>query len=410
MADIATIVLHVVAIFVLGFGVRLIAVHSENIVYPVALVLIGVTVAFAPFELGISLSQDFIMIGLLPILLFQGAAELELDQLRERPLALFAMVLVGLPVTAGIIGVFGAWLFEIPLLIILLFGAIIAPTDPAAVLAVFQQLEAPSDLETIIKGESVFNDTVSVVLFTVLLDMVQSQRGTGNATAQLAGVDTAVRLLTDMLVVGGGGLLVGGVVGFGVYAVTRVVTDRMATLLLTVIAAYGSYIVTSQFLGISGVLAAVTAGLVIGHTGEWDTRPSETVVFMKDVWQTAVFLVNTLIYILIGELVDPGTLSEYVWLVLGAAILVLVARMLVVYPVIGGINQLIADPLPFQYQHIIVWGSLHTVIPVALALSLPEGIPFYEELRTMVFGVAVLSVGVQGLLMPAVLKLTGISE
>lgn len=154
----------------------------------------------------------------------------------------------------------------------------------------------------------------------------------------------------------------------------------------------------------------MTAGLVIGHTGEWDTRPSETVQFMKDVWQTAVFLVNTLIYVLIGELITPGTVLEHAWLVLGAAVLVLVARILVVYPVIGGINQAIADPLPFRYQHVIVWGSLHTVIPVALALSLPEGMPFYEELRTMVFGVAVLSVGVQGLLMPAFLKLTGIAD
>lgn len=410
MVEIATTVLHIVAIFVLGFGVRLVAVHSDNIVYPVALVLIGVTVAFTPFELGISLSRDFIMIGFLPILLFQGAAELEVGQLRARPLAPLAMVLVGLPLTAGIIGVIGAWLFDIPILIALLFGAIIAPTDPAAVLAVFQQLDAPSDLETIIKGESVFNDFVSIVLFTVLLNLVQAQQETGDATAQLAGVDTGIRLFREMLVVGGGGLLVGSVVGFGVYVLTWKITDRMATLLLTVIAAYGSYLVASQFLGISGVLAAVTAGLVIGHTGEWDRRPSETVQFMKDVWQTAVFLVNTFIYILIGELITPGTLADYAWLVIGAALLVLGARMLVVYPVIGGINQLITDPLPLQYQHIIVWGSLHTVIPVALALSLPEGVPFYEELRTMVFGVAVLSVGVQGLLMPAVLKLTRISE
>lgn len=410
MTEIATVVLHVVAIFVLGFGVRLVAVHSENIVYPVALVLIGVTVAFAPFELGISLSRDFIMIGLLPILLFQGAAELEVGQLRERPLAPLAMVLVGLPLTAAIIGILGSWLFDIPLLIAFLFGAIIAPTDPAAVLAVFQQLDAPADLETIIKSESVFNDTVSIVLFTVLLDLVQTQQETGDATTQLAGVETIVRLLTDMLVVGGGGFLVGGVVGFSVYGVTRVVTDRMATLLLTVIAAYGSYVVASQFLGISGVLAAVTAGLVIGHTGKWDTRPSETVQFMKDVWQTAVFLVNTLVYILIGELIAPGAVLRFAWLVAGAVILVLLARILVVYPVIGGINQLIEDPLPFHYQHIIVWGSLHTVIPVALALSLPEGMPFYEELRTMVFGVAVLSVGIQGLLMPAVLELTGVAK
>lgn len=171
------------------------------------------------------------MIGFLPILLVQGAAGLEVGQLRERPLAPLAVVFVGLPLTAGIIGALSALLFDIPILVALLFGAIIAPTDPAAVLAVFQQLDAPSDLETIIKGESVFNDFVSIVLFTVLLDLVQTQQETGDATVQLTGVDTVIRLITEMLVVGGGGLLVGGIVGVGVYALTRVITDRMATLL-----------------------------------------------------------------------------------------------------------------------------------------------------------------------------------
>lgn len=106
------------------------------------------------------------------------------------------MVLIGLPLTAGIIRVLGAWLFDLPLLITLLFGAFATPTDPAAVLAVFQQLDAPADIETIINGESVFNDTVSIILFTGPLDMVQAQQETGDVAAQIAGVDIIVRLLT----------------------------------------------------------------------------------------------------------------------------------------------------------------------------------------------------------------------
>ncbi|WP_312912858.1 cation:proton antiporter [Natronosalvus caseinilyticus] len=407
MSDVAALVIRVLAVFCLGLAVRIFAVRSEQVVYPVALVLVGLIVAITPFELGIRLSRDIIMIGLLPIILFQGAAELDLDQLRETALPPLLLVIPGLPLTAAILGGSVAYLLELPLLVGLLFGAIIVPTDPAAVLAIFQQLDAPEDLESIIKGESVFNDFVAIVLFTVLVDLVETQEGTGQTVTELTGLATIRRLLVEMLVVGGGGLFVGLLVGFVGNAAIRWVRDRQATLLITVIAAYGSYLIASQVIGISGVLAAVTAGLVIGHTGGWDEEPTRTVEFMKEVWQTAVFLVNTLLYILIGELVAPGLLLDNAVLVSGAVILVLVARGVVVYPLMSAANRVLTRPVPRKYQHVIVWGSLHTVIPVALALSLSDAMQFSEEIRAMVFGVAVLSVGIQGLLMPTVLKYTG---
>lgn len=407
MPDVAALVIRVLAVICLGLAVRIFAVRSKQVVYPVALVLVGLLVAITPYELGIRLSRDIIMIGLLPIILFQGAAELDLDQLRENALPPLLLVIPGLPLTAAILGGSVAYLLGLPLLVGLLFGAIIVPTDPAAVLAIFQQLDAPEDLESIIKSESVFNDFVAIVLFTVLLDLVESQEGTGQTFAELTGLATIQRLLVEMIVVGGGGLLVGVLVGFAGNAAIRWVRDRQATLLLTVIAAYGSYLVASQVIGISGVLAAVTAGLVIGHTGGWDEEPTRTVEFMKEVWQTAVFLVNTLLYILIGELIAPGLLLDNAVLVGGAIVLVLVARGVVVYPLMGAANRVLTRPVPRKYQHVIVWGSLHTVIPVALALSLSDAMQFSEEIRAMVFGVAVLSVGIQGLLMPTVLKYTG---
>lgn len=408
--DVASLVVQVLVVFCLGLGARIFAVRNEQVVYPVALGLIGVLVAITPYELGIRLSRDVIMIGLLPVILFQGAAELDLNQLRETALPPLLLVIPGLPLTAAVVGVSLAYLVDLPLLVALLFGAIIVPTDPAAVLAVFQQLDAPEDLESIIKGESVFNDFVAIVLFTVLLDLVETQEGTGQSAASVTGVETIGRVVIEMFVVGGGGLLVGLVVGFGANAAIRWVRDRLATLLITVIAAYGSYVLASQVIGISGVLAAVTAGLSIGHTGGWDEEPTRTVEFMKDVWQTAVFLVNTLLYVLIGELVAPGLIRAHAWLVGVAVVLVLVARGIVVYPLMSSVNRILAEPVPRKHQHVIVWGSLHTVIPVALALSLSDGLAFSEEIRAMVFGVAVLSVGVQGLLMPTVLRWTGTSR
>ncbi|WP_317176091.1 cation:proton antiporter [Halomontanus rarus] len=410
MTEVASLVAQILAVFVLGLGVRIVAIRSDQIVYPVALVLIGVLVAITPFELGIRLSRDVIMIGLLPIILFQGAAELDLDQLRETALPPLLLVIPGLPLTAAIVGGVGAYLLDLPLLIALLFGAIIVPTDPAAVLAVFQQLDAPADLETIIKSESVFNDTVSIVLFTVLLNLVETQQETGLGVTEITNLGTVTRLVGEMVIVGGGGLIVGAIVGYGANYAIRLVKDRLATLLVTVIAAYGSYLIASQVIGISGVLAAVTAGLLIGHTGGWDKEPSQTVEFMKDVWQTGVFLVNTLLYVLIGELISLGLFLEHARLVIIAVILVLMARGAVVYPLMSSSNYITSSSVPRKYQHVIVWGSLHTVIPVALALSLSDDLIFHEEIRTMVFGVAVLSVGVQGLLMPTVLNLTEASE
>ncbi|PSQ10938.1 hypothetical protein BRC93_07515 [Halobacteriales archaeon QS_5_70_15] len=177
--DVAALVIRVLAVICLGLAVRIFAVRSKQVVYPVALVLVCLLVAITPYELGIRLSRDIIMIGLLPIILFQGAAELDIDQLRENAFPPLLLVIPGLPLTAAILGGSVAYLLGLPLLVGLLFGAIIVPTDPAAVLAIFQQLDAPEDLESIIKSESVFNDFVAIVLFAVLLDLVESQEGTG---------------------------------------------------------------------------------------------------------------------------------------------------------------------------------------------------------------------------------------
>lgn len=113
----------------------------------------------------------------------------------------------------------------------------------------------------------------------------------------------------------------------------------------------------SQIVGISGVLAAVTAGLIIGHTGGWDEEPSQTVQFMKDVCQTGVFPVNTLVCVLIGELISPELFFDHAKLIVAAVVLVLLARAAVVYPLMTGINRITTELVPRKYQHVIVWGK-----------------------------------------------------
>ncbi|WP_394347935.1 cation:proton antiporter domain-containing protein [Halorussus salinisoli] len=142
--------------------------------------------------------------------------------------------------------------------------------------------------------------------------------------------------------------------------------------------------------------------------GESFTARPEEAEFVRSVWDTAAFLVSTLIYVLVGAQVRPAALTRSLGLVALAAVLVVVVRAIAVYAVVGALNATTDEGVPYSYQHVMVWGGLHTVVPVALVLSLPENVPFRHDLRVMVFGIAVLGTVVQGLLMPFVLHKTGV--
>jgi CPA1 family monovalent cation:H+ antiporter len=179
----------------------------------------------------------------------------------------------------------------------------------------------------------------------------------------------------------------------------------MAILLLTVLVAYGSFLVAEHYLHLSGVLATVGAGLFLGS--EEDIRPRQALGgLVQDVWDTMGWLVTTALYILIGSSVNPIEFMEHARLVAIAAVLVVLVRAVTIYPLVLGSNWVLDRPVPLRYQHIMVWGGLHTVVPVALVLSLPEGFPQRATLETMVFSVAIASIVIQGLLMPKMLDLT----
>lgn len=410
MSAVTGIVLELLAIFVLAFAVRLLVERVEALSYSVTLVLVGLAVAVLGIDFAIDLSHDLIMVVLLPTLLFQGAVELELDPLEEIPLVPVVLVVVGVPVGVLVLGWIGPVAFGFPLLVSLLFAAIIVPTDPAAVLAVFEEMDAPERLSVMVDSESLFNDGVAIVVFGSLLGLVLESRQAGGG---LDGLDVSAvlgGLVLDLLVVGGGGLLVGAAVGYVAHYVTRWVEDGMATVLFTLLVAYGSFLLSEHYLHLSGVLAAVGAGLLMGRRGEEFTERREDIEFVRHVWDTAAFLVSTVLYLLIGAEVRVAHFVEYAPLVALATVLVVAVRAVVVYPLLGLLNRATDEHVPVNYQHLVVWGGLHTVVPVALVLSLPADVPHREELRTMVFGVAIVGTVVQGLLLPWVLRMTGVGD
>lgn len=405
MSELVPLLLAIVllGVFGLALAVRLLVRNRDRIAFASVLVSIGVAVSTAGVSFGLDLTSELILTVFLPAIIFQGTTTLDVRRLWRNASLIVVLTLLGLLLAIVLLGAVGGVAFGFPLLVALLFAAIILPTDPAAVLSIFEELDVAERLAVTIEGESLLNDGVAVVIFTTLLAAFESS----SAAASLAGL---AGMVVDVAVVGGGGLTLGSAVGYLAHAVMRRLDDEMSILLLTVLVAYGSFLLSEHYLGLSGILAVVGAGLLMSAHEETHHKMSTSEYHVQEVWITAGFLVTTVLYVLIGAEVRPSAFLRHVDLVVAAAVLVVLVRAATIYPLVTATNLVGGRSVPTYCQHVMVWGGLHTVVPVALVLSLPGTFSFREELQVMVFGVAVLSLVVQGLLMRAVLSRLGMGE
>jgi len=406
MRELTPLLLGVLGVFGVALAVRLLVRNRDRVAFASVLVFIGVAVSAAGVSFGLELTSDLILTVLLPTIIFQGTTTLDVRRLWQSAGLIAVLTVVGLPLAIVVLGGVGTVAFGFPLLVALLFATIILPTDPAAVLSIFEELDVAERLAVTIEGESLLNDGVAVVIFTTLLAAFESS----GSVASLATPDRLLGVAGEIAVVGGGGLLLGGVIGYSAHRLMRRLEDEMSILLLTVLVAYGSFLLAEHYLHVSGILAVVGAGLLMGAHEETHSKMSTSEYHVQEVWTTAGFLVTTVLYVLIGAEVEPGAFVRHADLVLTAAVLVVLVRAVTIYPLVTGTNRLARRSVPVYCQHVMVWGGLHTVVPVALVLSLPGSFAFREELQAMVFGVAILSIVVQGLLMPAVLERLGMGE
>jgi CPA1 family monovalent cation:H+ antiporter len=417
MAETTAVVLGVLISFGIAIAVRLVT-NRITLPYTVVLVAIGFLFTLADpqtyvgldFTLDPLFTHDVILFVFLPAIVFQGAAETNYTAFR-RDLPVFGtIVLVGLPIAILLVGWLGSIVFGFPLLIALLFGAMAYPVDPVAVLSLFERAGAPERLAVLTEGESLLDDGLAIVVFGTILELVRQANPAELAGTALLSIGRFRGLAVEVLVVSAGGVLVGLLNGYLVYRFQRVTDDRLTLFLLTLTGAYGSFYLGEHLLGVSGILATVTTGLLIGTHGQRHAVIDERLTFLRDVWEAIVFLLNTVLFIAIGLQVSSEQILGVGQLVLVALVLLLAVRAGVVYGLTTLLNRVIKDPISLSYQHVMVWGGMHGVIPVALALSLGPTVPFRDQLQTMVFGVVVASMIVQGLLMPRVLRTTGVSE
>ncbi len=350
------------------------AVKYIRIPYTIALVVVGIAVGLSGFFPPVQLTEEVVFTLILPPLLFEGALAMDIGELRRDLRPVLTLATAGLVVSILIAGYITS-LAGLPILLALIFASMVSPTDPVSVLATFKKLGAPKRLATIMEGESIINDGTAVVIYSILLGM-------------LAGTSTISRGVVEFFFVCIGGAVVGFLLGYAAYRILAHIDDALIEVTLTVILAFGTFLL-AESLRVSGVIAVVSAGLVIGNYGTEFSMSPTTRITLVNFWSAIVFIVNSLVFILIGLDTPVYRLSEHAMLVAVAIFAVLAGRACVVYPVLS------AFKMGLSWQNVVFWGGLHGTIPVALALSY-EG-PMRDEIVSMVFGVVIFSLIVQGL-------------
>jgi CPA1 family monovalent cation:H+ antiporter len=358
--------------------------------YTIALVIVGLVLGTLQLVDAIQLSKELVLMVFLPPLLFEGALHIRAVVLRPRAALVLGLAIIGTLLTTLIIGAATHWLLGLDMLSGLLLGAIIAPTDPVSVLATFRSAHVDEELATIVESESLFNDGIAVVLYLLLLNAIGG-----------APLDPVLGLGNFVLVVGGG-VLVGLGIGFLTMRLFSRLGDHMIEVLVTLIAAYGAFLLAEDF-HFSGVIAVSVVGLVIGNHG-WSQAPSpQTRENVALFWEIVAFLVNSILFLLIGFELNPSLLIDDILSILVVFGLLLASRAVLVYG-LGALSRRKKNRLPISWQHVIFWGGLRGSVPVALALGLPSTLAGRDKLLAIVFGVVLFSLLGQGLTLPSLLR------
>jgi CPA1 family monovalent cation:H+ antiporter len=386
--NVAEVVTILIVLLLVATGVALVT-RRFRIPYITGLVLAGLAITeLLPHRIRLDSSLIFNLF--LPILLFEAAINIDISRLRTtiKPIALLAGP--GVLLCAGITSILlklGLSLDWVPALLV---GAILSITDTALVIAVFREVSVPHRLVTLVEGESLLNDDVALVLFSLIL--------TAYSTGSLSLLDVVQEFLLVII----GGALVGAALGYLSVGLFGQTDDPLSVILLTVAVALGAFQV-GQFLHVSGVVAVVVAGLIVGNLGLSRNTSASTQVTLFSFWEFAGFGVNTFIFLLIGLEINLITLWQTLPAVLLALVAYQVGRALTVYPLLA-LVRFFDRPIPVRWRHVLFVGNIKGSLSTALALSLPATLPGRETLIAIVLGIVLISLVGQGLTLPWVMQ------
>jgi CPA1 family monovalent cation:H+ antiporter len=363
--------------------------------YAIALVITGLVIGAPHLLPEAHLEPHTLFTVFLPPLLFEAAINLRVEELRRHWASVTVFALLGTLISTSVVGALAAWLLHLPVLVALAFGALISPTDPISVLAVFKRLGVGKRLSLTIEGESLFNDGVAVVLFGVL-----TAAATGSGASPVAGVQQFVIVVV-------GGAAVGGGIGWLASRVTSAFDDHLLEIMLTTVVAFGAYL-GAEAVHVSGVIAVVVAGLVEGNYGMQQGMSPTSRLAVSSFWEYAAFAVNSIVFLLLGIEVTLVNLWGSIGAILVAVLIVLAARAISVYG-LAPLARRFEGSFPWSWRHVLVWGGLRGALSMALALGLSRQFPHRDALVVLTFGVVAFSLLAQGLTIGALLTRLGLA-
>src|SRR6185369_279008 len=358
-----------------------------RIPYSVTLVVLGL-VAGALLPAGtIQVTPELVLLVLVPGLVFEAALRLELADLRSTFGWMVLLAAPGVLLSAAVVAVVLNLATGLPLQLGMVVGAMVAATDPVAVISTFRKLATPRRLATLVEGESLFNDGTALVLFFVTVQYV-----TGSVTL----AETAQSVIVTVVTSVGVGLAAGWLAS----NLMKLVDDHAIELTLSLAAAYGTYLLVDG-LHQSGIIATVVAGVVIGTYGRAVGLSKPALEAIDIVWEFIAFVLTAFAFLLVGLAISFGDLLTAEPSIAWAVIAILVGRAIVVYGLLGGAARLLRQrtgltDVPLGWLHVMFWAGLRGAVAVAMALSLPEAFPQRALLQEITFGVVLFTLFVQG--------------
>ncbi|HVB38610.1 MAG TPA: Na+/H+ antiporter [Vicinamibacterales bacterium] len=369
--------------------------------YTLLLVIVGLIISPMHFLPAVQISPELILLIFLPALLFEASWNLKFEALRENAGPILALAIPGVVVSVGVVGTVLHFGVQLAWPSALLFGCMISATDPVSVLALFRRLRLPERLTTVVEGESLFNDGTAVAVFQIVLGIAA-----GTTTGTFG--ELAALSVRGFLVVAIGGVLVGTVVGLIASTLTAHFDDHLLEITLTTTSAYGAYLLADG-LHVSPVIAVLGTGLFIGNYGRVRGMSATTQLAVNSFWEYAAFVVNSLVFLLIGLEIHLSVLSANLVPILWAVLAMLAGRVVAVYglmPWVGWFDKAV----PARWQHVLVWGGLRGSLSIALVLSLPTALPGRSQLVVMIFGTVIFSLLAQGLTLSPLLRWLGLGR
>jgi len=388
----------------------LLAKKIRVIPFPVFLLIAGFGLRFIhiPALEAVRLTPGMVMFAFLPILLFESAYHFELRDFRRILTPAFLLATLGLLISSIIVALPLVWFLDVPWTAAWLYGCVISSTDPIAVLSIFKQLGVPKKLQLFVDAESFLNDGTSVIMFRILVSV---QAGIGLVDADFS-PELVFNGLGNFIYVIFGGIIVGAMLAWMFAQILSPIhNNKIVETVLTIVLAPFVFILSDHFLGVSGIIAVLAAGIIIGNYGKVKISP-KVVDTMTDTWELLAFISVAMVFLLIGYEVDLQQLLTHMCHILIALAALLVGRSVSVYGIVGLYNKLRTNGnrFPLSWLHITNIGGLRGALPLVMILTLPESFTYRELFIDMTLGAVLFTLLINALLTAPLIRRLGIDS